>query len=162
MKRNAETRPCLCIVDSSQMVIPFNLPWCMYWRSNTTRGPCFTPFCRIVPCQCTPLLNLRFLIFGLKSFGWLRFGMLICAYSMVSYGNIIFNTRPLFQEHNETVKEGLGVFINKTHCFTIQMYGSTYCEDHQAVVKIYMPLKLIEILTLHSVIYKIQSLNSPK
>jgi hypothetical protein len=33
---------------------------------------CFTPFSFNAPCQFTPLLNLRSLVFGLKPFGSLR------------------------------------------------------------------------------------------
>ena len=42
-------------------------------RSTSFTPLCYTPFCSHVPCQFTPLLNLRSLIFGLTPFGWLHF-----------------------------------------------------------------------------------------
>ena len=37
-----------------------------------TLDPSFTPFCCNAPCHFTPLLNLRFHIFGLTPFGWMH------------------------------------------------------------------------------------------
>ena len=59
--------------------------------NNTTRLPSFTlvyfkPPCLKIPCQSTPLLNLRPLIFHLKLFGWF-----ISTYLNLLYGNIIFD-----------------------------------------------------------------------
>lgn len=72
---------------------------------------CFTPFCFNAPCYYTLLLNLRPLVFGLKSYGWLRCITLIPAYSTVSYRNRIYDLRlfiyTLFQEHSYRVKQGL-------------------------------------------------------
>jgi hypothetical protein len=66
------------------------------------------------PCQFTPLLNLRPFIFGLTPFGWLRCITLKPTYFSISYENTIFDLRlfylrPLFQEHSQGVKQGLGV-----------------------------------------------------
>jgi hypothetical protein len=53
-----------------------------------------------------PLANMyHFLIyalfiFSLTPFGWLCSVMLTPTYSIIYYGNIIFDLHPLFQEHN--------------------------------------------------------------
>jgi hypothetical protein len=65
------------------------------------RPICFTPFWFNSPCQYTQLLNLGPPIFGVTPFSWLRSITLTSAYSLISYGNIIFclclfNLRPLF------------------------------------------------------------------
>lgn len=45
---------------------------CVHWKKfHCTPSPCFTPFLFNVPCQFTPLNNLRSLIFGSKPFGFL-------------------------------------------------------------------------------------------
>jgi len=80
--------------------------------NNITRLPCFTlvyfkPSCLKPPCQSTPLLNLRPLIFRLKLFGWF-----ISTHLNLFNGNIIFYLRPFFQEHNLDVKHGLGVTLH--------------------------------------------------
>ena len=48
---------------------PPHLPW-FYHPNNIS--PCFTPFCLNASCKFTPLLNLRFLIFGLTPVGSLH------------------------------------------------------------------------------------------
>jgi hypothetical protein len=63
------------------------------------RSSCFTPCCFKPSCQCTPLLNLHPLIFGVTALGWLRCATLVPSHSIIYYGNIIFDLRPLFQEH---------------------------------------------------------------
>ena len=62
--------------------------------------PCFTLVCLNAPCHFTPLLNIRPLIFGLTLFGWF-----ISIYLSLSYRNIIFDLRSLFQEHDYGVKQ---------------------------------------------------------
>jgi hypothetical protein len=62
-------------------------------RSIQYTQPLFCAFFSFnAPCQFTPLLNLRYVIFGLTPFGWL------CSVSrlLISKGNIIFDLRPLF------------------------------------------------------------------
>jgi hypothetical protein len=54
----------------------------------------FTPFCFNAPCQYIPLLSLRSLISGLTPFGWLCSITLNPTYSIISYGNIIFELLP--------------------------------------------------------------------
>jgi len=62
------------------------------------------------PRQYNPLLNLRPLVIGLTPFGWLRSYTQTPAYSITSYGNIVFYLRPLFGKCGS--KKGTGV-INK-------------------------------------------------
>ena len=62
--------------------------------------PCFTLVCLNAPCHFTPLLTIRPLIFGLTLFGWF-----ISIYLSLSYRNIIFDLRSLFQEHDYGVKQ---------------------------------------------------------
>ena len=47
-------------------------------------------------------------------FDWLHSITQTPTYSIILYGNIIFYLYPLFQEHNEDIKHGLGVHIH-TH-----------------------------------------------
>ena len=60
----------------------------------------FTPIWFNAPCQYTAVLNLRLLIFSLMHIGWLHSIMLTCSYPIVCYGNICFDLRVLFQEHD--------------------------------------------------------------
>jgi hypothetical protein len=62
------------------------------------------PSCFNSPCQYTPILNLHPLIFGLTLYGWLHSIVLTTTYSIISYGNLIFNLHlldlcPCFEEH---------------------------------------------------------------
>jgi hypothetical protein len=82
-------------------------------HTRFTRSPCFRLFFCLTPsCQYTAVLNLRPIIFGLTPFGWVRSITLNPTYSIISYGNIfdlrLFYLRPLFQEHNYTIKRGIG------------------------------------------------------
>jgi hypothetical protein len=44
----------------------------LFWAEDlNTRSTCFTFCCFNAPCQLTPFLNLRSLVFGLPPFGWL-------------------------------------------------------------------------------------------
>jgi hypothetical protein len=68
--------------------------------SGITCSPCFIPhlvssFCFNTPCQYTPLPNLCPLIFGLTPFDWLYSVTLTHTYSIISYGNIIFDLHVL-------------------------------------------------------------------
>jgi hypothetical protein len=65
-----------------------------------TRRSCFTPFCFNSSYHFPPLLNFRLLILPLTPLGWLRYTTLTPTYSITSCGNIIFDIRPRFQEHN--------------------------------------------------------------
>jgi hypothetical protein len=55
------------------------------------------PFGFNSPCQFAPLLNLRYVSFGLAPFDWLRSVMLNPYFLM---GILFFYLRPLFQERN--------------------------------------------------------------
>jgi hypothetical protein len=59
------------------------------------------------PCQFTPPLNLRFLIFGLTPLGLLRYVVLTLYFLWECY----FLFRPPFQESNYGVKQGPGVLV---------------------------------------------------
>jgi hypothetical protein len=59
-----------------------------------------TPFFFNTAYQYIAIINLCPLIFGLKPCAWLCYIMLTPTHSIISYGNIIFDLCPLFQEHN--------------------------------------------------------------
>ena len=70
----------------------------------------FYVFSLIAPYQFTPLLKLRPMVLALTLFGWF-----ICVYiSLFSYVNMIYDLRPLFQEHNCGINKTLytGLFIS--------------------------------------------------
>jgi hypothetical protein len=50
--------------------------------------------------------------------------MLTPDYSVISYGNIIFYLRPLFQEHKQGVKQGFGVNLQVFTLGTCLGYGT--------------------------------------
>jgi len=83
-----------------------NCVWAIY-----TCSPCFTPLYLNTPCQYTPLLILRPLIFALTPFGSMHLITLNPTYSFISYRNAIFDLRPLFQVHNLGIKQGLDVLV---------------------------------------------------
>jgi len=71
------------------------------------------PLCFNAPCQFTPLHDLYSHICNLTPFGWL---CVLVRLTLISGGNIIFDLClselcPLFQECNQGVKQGLGVFV---------------------------------------------------
>jgi hypothetical protein len=69
-------------------------------------------------CQYTPLLNLVLL-----PFGCLCSIILTITYSIISYGNTIFDLCPydlqplFFQEHNYGIKKGLVIFLSVSHMY---------------------------------------------
>ena len=74
---------------------------------------CF--FCK-APCQCITYLDLCFLILVPVPFGWLHSVMPTPTYSILPYRNIkftlcLFSLHLIFQEHNQGLKEGLGVYM---------------------------------------------------
>jgi len=57
--------------------------------------------------QFTPLLKLRPMVFALTFFGWFTSVYI----SLFSYVNMIYDLRPLFQEHNYGVTQDLDIRI---------------------------------------------------
>jgi hypothetical protein len=61
VKRSTNSRANKEILSSGKFTKPENI------RCPCFRPVCFTPLCLNVPCQFTPLLNLRSLVFGLTA-----------------------------------------------------------------------------------------------
>lgn len=85
-------------------------------RLQVIRRPCFTPvfvtsFSFSGPYQFSPFLNLRFPIFGLTLFDWLR-STIPPPYFEWKYHFYfrLFYLRLLFQRQNMGVKQGLGAY----------------------------------------------------
>jgi len=92
---------------------------------TSTTSPCFTPFCFTlfffcckIPYHFTHVFNLRSRIFGVAPFTWF-----LAFKSFFSEENI-FYLRPLFQERNWGVKQGLGVcsLYNVLYTVSTQQY----------------------------------------
>ena len=86
-----------------------HLPW--FYHPNII-SPCFTPFCLNASCKFIPLLNLRFLIFGLTPVGWLHSitptSSFVCKYNSW-FTPFLFT--PTFSVRRLGVKQGLVVYL---------------------------------------------------
>jgi hypothetical protein len=63
-------------------------------------------FALMPPCQGTHVLNSYSLLFVVEC---PLFGFVLFCLPLVSYVSIIFYLQPLYQEHNQGIKQGLGV-----------------------------------------------------
>jgi hypothetical protein len=79
---------------------------------------CFTPFCFNAPCQFTPLLNLRSLIFGLTLLGWLH-SITLTPYFWWGYHFWFtpFLFMPIFSRTQLGRKTRVGIIIYKVAVF---------------------------------------------
>jgi len=91
-----------------------NQRWPIHTQSLFYAPSSLRPICFYAPCKYTQLRNLRPHTLVLTLFSWLRCMTLTLAYSVISYGNIIFylclfDWRPLIQGHSWGVTQVLGV-----------------------------------------------------
>ena len=97
--RNSKQCSAISLLHISFLHFNSTIHLCSYFRikrfldlqCQITHSPCFTLFCFNASCKLAPFFNLRRLIFGSTTFGWL---CLTPAYFIISFGNIIFYLRP--------------------------------------------------------------------
>ena len=88
---------------------------------------CFMSFCSNTPHQYTSLHTLHPLIFSLMPFGWLLSVTPAPTYSIISYGNIIFDLSPLFLEPSYDIQQGTCVTVKYIALYCWQFVSNINC-----------------------------------